>query len=130
MSYAFHQKQSLSWAGLMFVLFAAGCRGSVDQRDTRVRALGAGTLNGDPLNYVTVIFESDQGAGKVRSSAPGSDGRFKFAKRRGRLRGTAHVQVIPVDIELAELEAVRGGRLSVSVHPFKDQIPHRHKIRS
>ena len=130
MSCALHQRESLSWASFMFVLFAAGCRGLVDQRDTRVRASGAGTLHGDPLIYARVIFESDQGAGKVYSSALGSDGRFKVGKRRGRLTGTAHVQVIPVDIELPNLRQRAGGDPSVSINPFKDQIPHRHNIRS
>ena len=87
-------------------------------------------MNGVPLDYVRIIFESDQGAGKVRSSALGGDVRFKFTKRRGPRTGIAHVQVIPVGMELAELEGARGGDPDVSVNPFKAQIPRRYNIRS
>lgn len=106
------------------MLICAGCGGSVqDPRGQRVAAAGSILLDEFPLDGGRVIFETDQGRGMVRATAAIQDGCFEFPRSSGPIVGGARVKVYPPEMEMEELESVRGGNADVLVNPYKVWIP-------
>lgn len=102
----------------------AGCgNAGADPRGMRVAAEGTVLLGNEPISAARIMFIVDQGAGAVRASALIKDGTFSFDEKNGPLVGDARVEIHPVEMELEELEAARGGDPTMFVNPLKVWIP-------
>ena len=120
------------WLSLIVLLvLLAGCSKSPDDtRGTRVAASGIVMMDEQPLRCARIQFETDQGSGTVRAMALIEDGEFSFDEQNGPLVGEARVEVRSAEMELAELEAARGGDPTVFVNPIKVWIPPKYNTNS
>ena len=113
------------------ILLIAGCAdSSVDERGDRVAVSGKVTLDGQPLSRARIIFVSDQGKGKVKSSALIEDGAFSITKENGPLPGSARVEIHPELAELEEFEGERAGDETTFVDTKRVDIPAEYNFRS
>ena len=108
-----------------------GCGGSeVDERGQRVSVTGEVKLDGQPLSNARIVFISDAGAGAVKASALIENGTYSIDGAHGPLPGNAKVEIHPELMELASLEAAKGGDRYKRVDTRSINIPARYNSRS
>lgn len=130
--HALYRERLLSF-GMLLLLSASvvGCGdGDVSARGVRVAGEGFVTLDGDTLEMGRIMLITNQGQGEVKASAMVHQGVFTFTEESGPLEGEARVEIYPVEMELEDFEAQRGGDPQKKVDVTRIDIPAKYNVRS